>query len=323
MSEQKSASISEKPPGNIGKKLLISIVIGLGIFIALSFYAEIGDVAHAFAEFKWVYIPAILALTFINYLLRFYKWDFYLRKISIKLAWRDSMSIFLSGLTMSVTPAKLGEVFKSYLLKRLNGTEVSRSIPIVFAERVTDVLGMLILAAVSFSAFRYGRVVLVVILIATLIPIAVLQWRWLCLKLLGITSRIPWLSRLSESFITTYKSAYVLFRLGNLLIAVLLSVVSWGFECLAMYFVLKGFNVDASVALSTFVFAFSSLAGAVTMVPGGLGVAEGSSTALLILDGISKGIAVSATMIIRFCTLWFGVAVGIITFFLRRKSLNL
>lgn len=80
-----------------------------------------------------------------------------------------------------------------------------------------------------------------------------------------------------------------------------------------MYFVLQGFGTDASMLLSTFVFSFSSLAGAISMVPGGLVVAEGSSAALLILAGISKEIAAAATITIRFCTLWFGVVVGVIT----------
>lgn len=321
MLEQKSANYTEKPLGKFGRNQLFSIIFGLVIFIALSFYADIGEIIRAFAEFKWFYIPVILALTFLNYLLRFYKWDYYLKNIGIRLKWKDSMAIFLSGLTMSVTPGKLGEVFKSYLLRRLNGTEISRSIPIVFAERVTDVLGLLILAAISFSAFGYGKEVLIIILVVTLVLIAILQSRWICLKLLKSMRRIPLFSRLSDSFRTTYESAYILFRFRNLILAVILSVISWGFECLAMYFVLKGFDISASVALGTFVFAFSSLAGAVTMVPGGLGIAEGSSAGLLILYGISKVIAVSATMIIRFCTLWFGVTVGLITLFLRRKQL--
>lgn len=119
----------------------------------------------------------------------------------------------------------------------------------------------------------------------------------------------------------TYESAYTLFRLKNLIVAILISVVSWGFECLAMYFVLEGFNVNVSILLSTFVFSFSSLVGAISMIPGGLGVAEGSFAGLLILSGITKGIAASATVIIRFCTLWFGVLIGWITTFIIKDKI--
>jgi len=321
MSEQKSEKYGEESLSKFRNRLLLSILVGLGIFIALSIYADIGTVTQAFVEFRWGYIPLILALTLLNYLLRFYKWDYYLRCIGIKIKAVDSLAIFLSGLAMSVTPAKLGEVFKSYLLKRLNGTEVSRSVPVVLAERITDVLGLLILATISFSVFQYGKVALIVVAAFLLALIIAIQSKRICNKLLDISKSIPLINKLSDSFRMAYESAYTLFRFRNLIVAIVISVVSWGFECLAMYFVLEGFGVSASVLFSTFVFSFSSLAGAVSMVPGGLVVAEGSMGGLLILLGVSKGIAASATMMIRFCTLWFGVIVGLITAFLTRSKI--
>ena len=320
MPEQKSENYGQKPPTRFSNRLLLSIIVGLGAFIGLSIYADIREVTQAFVNFAWGYLPLILALTFLNYLLRFYKWDYYLRNIGVKLKVRDSLAIFLSGLTMSVTPAKLGEVFKSYLLKRLNGTEISRSIPVVFAERITDVLGLLILAAISFSAFQYGKEILIVVLVILLALIVIIKSRWICGRLLKITESVPLLNKLSDSLRMAYESTHTLFGFKNLVVAIAISVISWGFECLAMYFVLDGFGVDSSVLLSTFVFSFSSLVGAVSMIPGGLLVAEGSFAGLLILSGIPKGIAATATMVIRFCTLWFGVIVGLVTLFLIRDK---
>jgi uncharacterized protein (TIRG00374 family) len=320
MPEQKSENYGQKLPTRFSNRLLLSIIVGLGAFIGLSIYADIREVTQAFVNFAWGYLPLILALTFLNYLLRFYKWDYYLRNIGVKLKVRDSLAIFLSGLTMSVTPAKLGEVFKSYLLKRLNGTEISRSIPVVFAERITDVLGLLILAAISFSAFQYGKEILIVVLVILLALIVIIKSRWICGRLLKITESVPLLNKLSDSLRMAYESTHTLFGFKNLVVAIAISVISWEFECLAMYFVLDGFGVDSSVLLSTFVFSFSSLVGAVSMIPGGLLVAEGSFAGLLILSGIPKGIAATATIVIRFCTLWFGVIIGLVTLFLIRDK---
>jgi len=322
MVEQKSENYGEKPSSKFRNRLLLSIIAGLVIFVALSIYADIGAVIQALAKFKWSYIPLILALSLLNYLLRFCKWDYYLRNIGITIKPVDSLAVFLSGLTMTLTPAKLGEVFKSYLLKRLDGTEVSRSVPVVFAERITDLLALLVWAAISFSAFQWGKEVLIIVLTVLLTLIAILRSRRICVKLLKASKSVPFVNRLSDSLVIAYESAYTLFRLRILLVTVLISVVSWGFECLAMYFVLQGFAVSASVLLSIFVFSFSSLAGAASMIPGGLVVAEGSFTGLLILAGISKGIAASATVIIRFCTLWFGVIIGLITLFLTKGKFS-
>jgi uncharacterized protein (TIRG00374 family) len=321
MLEQKSENYGATLPTRFRKRLFFSLILGLLVFIAISVYADIREVTQAFAEFRWEYIPLIVALTILNYLLRFCKWDYYLRNISIKLRVRDSLAIFLSGLAMSVTPAKAGEVFKSYLLKKTRGTEVSRSIPVVFAERITDVLGLLILAVISFSAFQYGKEILGLVLAFLLALVIVIKSRRICTKLIEITEAVPLLNKLSDSLRIAYESAHTLFGFKNLIVAVVISVISWGFECVAMYFVLQGFGVDVSVLLSTFVFSFSSLAGAVSMIPGGLGVAEGSFAGLLILAGVSKGVAASATITIRFCTLWFGVIVGLITTFLTRRKI--
>ena len=321
MSGQKSESYEGKPLSKFRKRLVISIIVGLGIFVALSIYADVGEVTQAFAKFRWAYIPLILTLTFLNYLLRFFKWHYYLGCIGIKVRGIDSLGIFLSGLAMAVTPAKLGEVFKSYLLKRLNGTEVSKSVPVIIAERISDMLGLLILAAMSFSALKYGLEVLIIVLSVLLALIAILQSRLIYTKLLELSKKISHVNRLSDSLTAAYESAYTLFRFKILLVAVSISVLSWGFECLAMYLVLAGFGTDASVLLSTFVSSFSTLAGGISMVPGGLGVAEGSFVGLLILAGIPKSIAAGATVIIRFCTLWFGVTVGLITLFVIRKKI--
>ena len=308
-------------PARFGRKLAISIIAGVAVFALLAVYADIKEITQSFAHFKWSLVPLILGLTFANYLLRFWKWHYYLGTIDIRIRRGDSLAIFLSGLVMSITPAKLGEVFKSYLLNRLNGTKISKSAPVVLAERVTDVLGLLILAALSFSAFEYGQTVLIVVLILLLGVIVIIKSRSVSNRLLDISESMPVLNRASDSLRMAQDSAHTLFRLRTLAIATIMSVVSWGFECLAMYFVLKGFNVDASVLFSAFVFSFSSLAGAVSMIPGGLIVAEGSSTGLLRMEGIPLGIAASSTMMIRFCTLWFGVMVGFLALLVTRRRI--
>ncbi|RLC92675.1 MAG: UPF0104 family protein [Chloroflexi bacterium] len=321
MSKRSSENYGQKPSSRLGRNLAIALIAGVCIFVGLAIYADIGEVAQSLTRFKWPYIPLILALTLLNYLLRFCKWDYYLRTIDIKLRRRDSLTVFLSGLSMSVTPAKMGEVFKCYLLKNLSGSEMSRTVPVVFAERITDMLGLSILALISFSAFEYGKELVLVVLALLLALIWVTRSERVCNRLLAMAEPVRFLSKLSNSLRLAYESAHRLFGSTTLLLAVAISVVSWGLECLAMHFVLQGFGVDASVMLSTFVFSFSSLAGAVSMIPGGLAVAEGSFAGLLMLTGVAKGIAAGATIVIRFCTLWFGVVVGLVTIVLAGRRL--
>src|SRR2546425_9799852 len=110
----------------------------------------------AIVHFRWEYLPLILGLTLFNYFWRFIKWQYYLRRLEVKISWRKSRLIFISGLSMAITPGKVGELLKSYLLKRSTGAAISRTSPIIVAERLTDGIAMICLAATGLVLYRFG-----------------------------------------------------------------------------------------------------------------------------------------------------------------------
>ena len=288
---------------NLKHKIVHSIILGTLVVLILAIYADMDAIISAFVQFEWRYIFLIIVLTILNYLLRFYKWDYYLSRLDIDVNKKDSAIVFFSGLTMSVTPGKLGEVLKSYLLKKMDGISISRTAPIIFAERFTDVIGLAILSSFGAIVFKHGELVLVVILFVIISIVAIIQSRSISLCLIGFGENLPIISRHVHHLYELYGSAYTLLRLRTLIVAIIISVGSWFFECLAMLYVLKGFGLDISLISATFVFAFSSMAGAVSMLPGGLGVAEGSIVGILYTMEVPKAIAAGSALIIRFCTL--------------------
>jgi len=64
-----------------------------------------------------------------------------------------------------------------------------------------------------------------------------------------------------------------------------------------------------------------TIAGALSFLPGGLGVQEGGMVALLVqtAQGVGGATAAAATFITRLCTLWFAVAVGLVALSLGRR----
>ncbi len=91
------------------------------------------------------------------------------------------------------------------------------------------------------------------------------------------------------------------------------SAVSWFCECLAAYLCVRGLRLDLSLADTVVVFSLGSLAGALSFLPGGLGVAETSMTGLIrVLGDASRAGAAAATVLIRLATLWFAVALGLV-----------
>ncbi|MGE5795769.1 MAG: lysylphosphatidylglycerol synthase transmembrane domain-containing protein [Ignavibacteria bacterium] len=294
------------------KILLVAGIAGL-VYLAFIIYADFGQVVNAFSRFNWIFIPIPFALALMNYLFRFFKWDYYLKILKIKIKKTDSLSIFASGLIMSVTPGKMGEFLKAYLLKQITGEPVSKTAPIIFAERITDFISLIIIALAGAYIFNYGRIVVILSGIFFLAVLIVLTNRNLALPLISLLEKNKFLAKHLASIHNAYESSYQMLRIIPLIYMTILSTISWFFECFAYYLILINFGLNAGLMWSSFSYAFSTIVGAITMLPGGLGVTEGSLTFLLIKQGCPNEIAVASTFIARVVTLWFALVVGIIS----------
>jgi uncharacterized protein (TIRG00374 family) len=83
-----------------------------------------------------------------------------------------------------------------------------------------------------------------------------------------------------------------------------------------------GFNQSLSIPRSTFIFSFASLAGGVSMIPGGIGLAEGTITGFLqYYYGFEQAVAIGTTLIVRLGSFWYGVVLGLAVYLLFRKKI--
>jgi len=310
------------------RRFFLSLLFGLVVVTVLSFVGDAPRVLSAVAHFSWGYVPAILALTTFNYLLRYVKWAYYLRLIGIPVSREEGFSIFACGLSMAMTPGKVGELLKAWLLRSRAGAPLAVSAPVILAERLTDGVAMLILASGGLLLYRHGWQALLVIALAAVVAVSVVQSRTLSMAVLARLETIPTVGPRVPHLRQFYESAYTLLRPRALLTALAIGVVSWSGECVAFFLVLVGlgFSADGGLLIrAAFVLATSTLVGSASLLPGGLGAAEASSAALLklVLPGIGGATAIAATLLIRFCTLWFGVAVGLVSLLVFGRRLGL
>ena len=226
----------------------------------------------------------------------------------------------MSGLIMSVTPGKVGELLKSYLVKEITNEPISKTAPIIFAERITDFVSLLIITIVGAYIFDFGGKITIGVALFFIILIIIISNKRLALPIINLLERISFLERYLHSIHTAYISSYQLLKLKPLLLMTLVSLIAWGFECLGYYLILLNFHVDFGLIWASFSYSFATIVGAISMLPGGLWVTEGSLTFMLIQENISKNVAVATTFIVRVVTLWFAVFVGIIsvTFYQKR-----
>ncbi len=314
---------------NLWPKIALGLMLGLFVIIGLALFADVRAVAHTITTFHWPYLPAILSLTLFNYGLRFLKWHYYIRLIGARdISWINSLRIFVGGFPLALSPGKLAEPLKALWLRQYSQVPVARGVPVVAAERISDGLAVLLLSTVGVIAYPRYWLGFAVVLAGLLGVVVVSQIRPVALWLIGIGERLPLIARFSHHLREFYEGMYQVFGLRSTLLAVGLGMVSWLGEGLGFYLVLRGLGLPPSLHLAVtaiFVLSFSTIVGAVSSLPGGLGAAEASITGLLLLTlpGAQPQLVASAALLIRFFTLWFGVTLGLIVLAASRHLLTL
>lgn len=305
---------------NYRRTIIYSIIASVILYLAFSIYADIDKVIDALTKFSILLIPVILGLVFANYIFRFFKWHYYLGLIDVKIGAWESFLIFLSGFMLSVTPGKMGEVLKSFLLKERIGVSVSKTAPVIFAERVTDMTALIIISLAGALSFNYGREFAIGALIAFSVLIIIISNRGMALPMVHFFGRIGFLKRFLPHFIELYESAYTLLKPKPMVLMTLFSLISWFFECYAYYLILSELSVDVSLFRASFYYSFATVAGALSFLPGGLGATDALFT--LFIQSLNKpeAIAVSSTILIRGATLWFAVIVGLVAFWIYQRK---
>jgi glycosyltransferase 2 family protein len=300
------------------RRTLYGVAAGVVLYVAATIWFGVEEVADTLSGYPWSVFGLALALSSVNYLLRFAKWELALGWLDIReqapgLSRGRSLLVYLAGLSMSITPGKLGEVLRSVLLRASDGVPLQRSAPIVLADRLTDLMALVVLSMVGVWQFpEYLPIVLVTIVLVVAMVVLLGSPRMLR-RVLALVGRLPGARRLTERVEPLVQSTAVLLRIRGLAVLGFLSVLGWGLECVGFWLLIGAFaGVDASLTLCTFLWAAGTLVGALSFLPGGLLATEGSLVVATqtLLVGVTQPIALAATLLARIATLWFGEVVG-------------
>lgn len=302
------------------RRILIVILFGVALYGGFVVYAGFQTMAETLATFRWWTFAVAIGLASLNYAVRFLKWQYYLKLLGITSVPRaESALIFLSGFVLTITPGKVGEVFKSAVMSRTHGIPAERTSPIVVAERLTDVIAIIVLIVIGSVSFDGGLFWAVAGSLVVSLGFIGIFWPLPGLWLIARMER-GWLARWAPRMRTAHAELRALASPRALLVPVLLSVFGWGCEGLALDVLLRGFSQQPELSQSVFFYATATLAGALIPVPGGLGVTETLMQEQLVrVAATTQGAATSSMLLVRFATLWWAVVVGFIALGLLKR----
>ena len=300
-------------------RVWLVIIFAVVVYLIMGIYADFGSLLSAIEKFNWIFIPVMLILVVIAYIIRFLKWNLFLKSVGVNLKLKDNLFVFFSGMGMIITPAKVGEIWKGWLIKDINGESLSKTVPVVITDRVTDVIGLVILSLLGILYYKEGIYILIALILIFAGLIIAVRSEKISGKIISMLENRA--GKYSKDIKTMHATFLQLMNPKNMVGLSFLSAFAWFFECLAFYFVIMGFGQSIGVILSTFVFSFATLIGAISMIPGGLGVAEATISGMLQYFGLTSTDAVGAMLIIRFGTFWFGAILGFSVHFIFKKRI--
>jgi uncharacterized membrane protein YbhN (UPF0104 family) len=311
----KAKAERDELPGRpeLGRRLLIPLALGLAVLLGLALLADARELARQVRDFEARLLLPVLALSVLNYALRFLRWQLYLRVLEVKLPVSRSLGVFVFGFVLSVTPGKAGELGKAWLVRELGGGPARRTVSAVLAERFTDLLGVVLLVAMGAARYPGGGWVALVGGGLCGVALLLLAWPGAALATLKRLGSLPLLGPRTQLLEDIYLRLRRLMAPAILTVSLLLAVVAWGAEGVGFFLVVGHYQPDVGLAAAIFDYSFATLVGALTMLPGGLVASEGTMTALLGAQGLDLAAAASATLITRAATLWFAVGLGLAT----------
>jgi uncharacterized protein (TIRG00374 family) len=253
----------------------------------------------------------LLGLSLVNYTVRAWRWSMLCTQLGFNVPWPKNTLYYISGYALTATPGKAGEAVRLWWLKTGHEVPYVRSLPVMLADRLLDMWAVFILVLLSFSGFAaywWQGVVVGAIVIGVSMP--VLFPRSL-MPFVDSTYRIaPRRARLIVRARRTLRAMESLNSLRVYVLTLVPTIAGWFAEGLALFLLLQYFGAEITLASAVFVFSFSMIVGAVSMLPGGLGSTEATMILLLRALDVPLDSALAATAIVRVTTFWFAVGIG-------------
>jgi uncharacterized protein (TIRG00374 family) len=258
-------------------------------------------------------VPVMLAMSALNYVMRALRWLLFSRALHLGVPPAVNALYYVAGFSMTTTPGKMGEALRLWLIARFHGCRYEDTAALLVADRLSDAVAITGVVALSVFGFaHYASVAVIAVLAVAGITALALRPRFI---LWGIDTAFARLRRWPRLFVRARRAVRALESLAPPRVfgpALLLGTIGWCSEGLSFFVLLQGLGADIAPLACLFIFAFSMLVGAISILPGGLGSTEATMVGLLASQGVPFETALVATGVVRVTTLWFAVGLGLL-----------
>jgi uncharacterized protein (TIRG00374 family) len=276
------------PPVPLSRRLrdprtIIALVLPLALILLIAVTVgnfNFDELLRSVANADLLLLAVAFVVYYLGFPLRGYRWTVLLRGTGARVGIRDSTEIiFISWLVNCLVPAKLGDVYRAYLLRMNFAVSLSRTFGTVFIERVFDLFAIVLLGlAAGFWSFRSGLSPEVQIVFGLGVAIVVaLAFGLFLVRNFGsrIVRRLPLPSKIVEFYDRFEEGVFSIEARRVPLLGVVTAAI-WASEAFRLYIVAQAMPFDIHMGISGAVFTalIASLLTAIPFTPAGLGIVE-------------------------------------------------
>jgi len=302
---------------------IVLLVLAAATFGNIDFQLLISSITSAN---PWLLLAAF-GVYYLGFPLRGYRWTLLLRGAGTEVRVRDSTEIiFISWLVNCLVPAKLGDVYRAYLLRLNLDVSLSRTFGTVFIERIFDLFAIVLLGlAAGFWSFRTGMSTEVQIVFAIgILVVGALAVGLFFVRNFGrrIINRLPLPGRVVEFYERFEEGVFSIDRRSLPWLAIITALI-WATEAIRLYLVILALGFDFPIGISGafFVALISSLLTAIPFTPAGLGIVEGGVVYILhTLYGATTTEALAITLVDRAISVLSVIIFGSIAYVFSSKT---
>ncbi len=258
-------------------------------------------------------LPALAGLSLLSYLLRYARWHWLLARAGHPTRIGRGLLAYLAGFAFTATQGKVGELVRMRYLAP-QGVPPSRVLSAFVYERSFDLVTVLLLASLAIS--RHDVFAVALAFVAIFLGLVVgLAWHPGPLSCLSAHLRRHQLSR-SSRWVRLLRDGLTGCRqwltLRDVSVALVTGLAAWVVTAGAFVLLLQHLGVVMPPRAAWATYPLAMLAGAASMVPGGIGSTELTLVALLSFFNVSVATATLAAVGIRLASLWFSVLCGLV-----------
>jgi uncharacterized protein (TIRG00374 family) len=233
--------------------------------------------------------------------------------------------IFLSWFVNCIVPAKLGDAYRGYLLKKNANASFSLTLGTIFGERIADLLVLFSLmcfgGALAFSRVesKFGSLSLLFLfggILVLIMAVGLVVLRFYSHKVEKIVPK-----RMRGIYQKFQQGTVSTFHRRTLIKLYGLTGVIWLLEGARLFFVLQALGVTGlGISVTVFVALASSLLTTLPFTPAGLGAVEGAVVGVLTAFSVEKNLAASVAILDRVVNYWSLILFGAIVYIFSRKK---